>query len=388
MPFARKTRTELVAEYIEDIKTSLGLNEALLRFSNLNIIAKLQGAASHLMLGYLDWIAKQAVPFTATDENLEGWAALKNVFRIASENATGSITFNGVAGAIIPAGQEINRTADDTAFITLSETNFLADGDLAIEVKALEPGISANTEAGTAMQFAEGIDGVDNAGTVTTPITGGTDVESNESLFDRTMFAYQQTPHGGADVDYQRWAREVAGVTRVWINEYGAGPGTVVVYPMFDEQNTVHNGFPQGTDGGATLEPRIPTATGDQLAVADYIYGDERQPVTAEVHLDAPIADPKDFTITGLQDATQAIKDEITVAIENVFKEQGECVRKIINDATGDVTTTGSLVELSYIQVAIASIAGTTPFVITSPTANITTILGYLPTLGTITYEA
>lgn len=364
------------------------MNESLLRFSNLNIIANVQAAASHLQLGYLDWIAKQAVPFTATEENLEGWAALKKVYRKDSTKAQGHVTYNGIAGAIIPANTEITREADDTSYLTLFETTYLADGDLQIEVKAIEAGILSNTDVGTSMLLASAIDGVDSKGTVTTPITGGDDVEKDESLFNRMMFAYHQTPQGGADTDYMLWSREVAGVTRVWVNENGFGTGTLAVYIMLDEQNAAQNGFPQGTDGGATLEYRIPSATGDQLTVANHIYSDGRQPVTAEVHVVSPIATPQDFTITGLSGAAQETKAAIAVAIENVFKEQSEAVRKIINETTSTVTKTGSLVELSYIQVAIASITGTTPFVITTPTANITTELGYLPTLGTITYEA
>ncbi|MGE0109748.1 MAG: baseplate J/gp47 family protein, partial [Bdellovibrionales bacterium] len=222
------------------------------------------------------------------------------------------------------------------------------------------------------MVLGSAVDGVESSGSVTSVITGGADTETDDALFSRMLLAYQETAHGGAKNDYKRWALAVAGVTRAWDNPNGFGIGTVVVYIMFDDANADYDGFPQGTDGVAANEPRGIAATGDQLAVADYIFGDDRQPVTALVHVVSPIAFPVDFTITGLTAISDAKRAEISQAIKDVFREHAD--------------PKGGTVELSYIEVAIAAISGTTPFVITSPMANITPELGYLPTLGEITY--
>jgi uncharacterized phage protein gp47/JayE len=72
MPYARETLTQLLADAAADIKASLPGSDPLLRFSSLNIIAKLVAGFTNLLFGYLDWIAKQAVHFTATDEYLAG----------------------------------------------------------------------------------------------------------------------------------------------------------------------------------------------------------------------------------------------------------------------------------------------------------------------------
>src|SRR5260363_178601 len=69
-----------------------------------------QAALAHLHYGYLDWIARQGVPFTAEDEYLEGWAALKGVYRKPAQAAAGRVTFTGAPGAVIPKGAPLVRS--------------------------------------------------------------------------------------------------------------------------------------------------------------------------------------------------------------------------------------------------------------------------------------
>ena len=53
---------------------------------------------ANLLYGYLDWIARQSNPLTATGEALAGWAALKNVYAEAAQPAIGTATFTGSNG--------------------------------------------------------------------------------------------------------------------------------------------------------------------------------------------------------------------------------------------------------------------------------------------------
>ena len=78
------------------------------------------------------------------------------------------------------------------------------------------------------------------------------------------------------------------------------------------------------------------------------------------------------FTITGLTTASLTTRALIAAAIDGVFYLAG--------------TPTGGSVALSLIESAIAAISGTTGFVITVPSGNIATALGFLPVRGTITY--
>lgn len=371
MPFARPTLTELRDLVSQDIAAALPGTDPLLRFSNLSIMGEVLAGLTHLHYGYLDWIALQSNPATATDEYLEAWAALKGVTREPATSASGPVSFAGSNGTVLPAGTALSRADGKTFTTTTSGT--VSGGSVTVNATAdADPegltGAWGNMAAGSVLTLAASIDGINSNGTTGT-WTGGADIETDDSLKARMLERYQNPPHGGAAADYVAWAEEVPGVTRAWCVPNGAGAGTVQVFVMLDETESAHGGFPQGTDGVATLELRGTPATGDQLAVANHIYS--LRPVTALVSVYAPGAYTQNFTITGLASADPSVRTNVTSAISGVLRQYGEL---------------GGTVALSLIESEIAAVAGTSGFVITSPTANITAGAGQIPVLGTVTY--
>lgn len=379
MPYARPTLSDLRNQVAQDIAAGLVGSDPLLRFSSLNITGTAQANLANLHYGYLDWISLQAVPFTSTGEFLEGWAALKNVFRKPATQAgsvvPGKITFNGVPGTDIPLGTPLTR-GDGVGYTSTADAVVAGGGTAVVSAIAnADPtgltGAFGNCPVNTLMTLGQAIVGVQSNGTVTTAFTGGADIEKDDSLLSRMLQAYQNVPQGGATNDYVTWALKVNGITRAWCNGNGFGAGTVVLYVMLDQTEAAHNGFPQGVNGVAAAEARPATvATGDQLVVANYIF--PLQPVTALVYVCAPIAAAQNFTISGIAGASTATKAAIAAAIAGVFVQYG--------------TALGGTVDLSYIESAVAAISGTAGFVLTVPTGNITTAVGYLPTVGTINY--
>ncbi|EJM20164.1 putative phage Mu protein gp47-like protein [Pseudomonas sp. GM18] len=375
MPYPRPTLSELRARVASDITSGIPTADGLLRFSNLQILGKAVAGLDHLNYGYLDWIAKQAVPYTSSGEYLQAWAALKNVYQKTASFAGGSVTFPGTVGATIDSGTEISRS-DSFTFTTQASATVGVGGMVTVQVLADLAGEASNTPMGSLMTLGVSVDGISSSGAVTTAITGGADQEKEDALFQRMLEAYQNTPMGGSITDYPIWAKAVPGVTRAWCAPNSFGAGTVVVYVMFDEANAGHQGFPQGINGISSSDNRVTSgnlASGDQLTVANSIF--PKQPVTAMVYACSPIAAPKDFTITGLTGASIAVRAAVAAAISDVFMEQGAPL------------TDGSFVALSDIDSAIAALASTKGFVITSPVTNIANVLGYLPTLGSITYS-
>lgn len=372
MPFSRPPLSTIKSQVKTDIQTALPGTDPLLRFSNLGAIGVALSHQINALYGYLDWIAKQAVPFTASGEFLYAWGSLKNVMLAPASKATnGQVTFTGSNGAVIPEGHQLSRSDGTTYTVTAEAT--VANGTVTVSASADTAGLIGNAEVGTVINLAVAIAGVQATGSVTTAFTDGEDTETDDAFRTRMLRAYQQQPQGGCEHDYVTWALAAPGVTRAWANGNGFGVGTVVVYVMLDDVETEHGGFPQGTDGVATLETRVETtATGDQLAVANFLY--DLQPVTALVYAVAPVAVDIDFTISGLSGASATVKSAVSQAITDVFFTYGSPV--------GDLT-----LELSYIEAAIAAISGTTGFVITVPTGNITLQIGELPVLGTITYS-
>ena len=368
MPFERPSLSELRLEVKTDINSNLPGSDPLLRNSNLGILADAMAALAHGHYGYLDFIALNGVPFTATGEYLEAWASLKGVNRIPATKATGSVEFTGTAGAIIPAGTLIVR-GDGVEYTTDADITLDIAGEGTGTATASEAGAAGDCVSGSVLVLGVSIAGVNSNGEATTPFAGGADQEDDESLRSRMLLAYANPAQGGNANDYVQWAREVPGVTRAWTLANGMGVGTVVVYFMMDEVRSAFDGFPQGTDGGATDETRTTPAVGDQLLVANHIY--PLRPVTALVYAVSPIQNDIDLTIDNLGAASVATKAAIAAAVADVFSREG---------------APGATINLSSIESAIAAVANTAGFVITSPTDNIAQTTGQLPVLGVITY--
>lgn len=386
MPYSRPTLTQLRTQAAADISAGLPGADGLLRFSSLNILGTALAGLAQLQYGYTDWVSQQANPFTASEEFLEAWAALKNVFREAATQAglavPGQVTFPGTNTTQLPVGTPLVR-GDGVGFTTTS-LGTVTGGSVTVNAVAnADPsgltGAIGNCAVGTVMTLGTAIAGIQSTGSVTTAFTGGADVENDTSLRARMLQAYQNVPQGGASKDYVTWALEVNGVTRAWCNGNGFGAGTVVVYTMFDVTESANNGFPQGVSGVATLETRgTPTATLDLLAVANSIY--PLRPVTALVYSVAPAQQVVNFTITGSAGFSAATKALIASAIQGIFVLYGSPLSTVAGQ--------NGIIDISYINSAIAAISGTAGFVVTVPTGNIVGTTGQLPTLGTITWSA
>lgn len=379
MPFSRPTLTELRQQTAADIAAALPGVDALLRFSNLGIIGDVQAALANGQYGYLDWVALQSVPFTATGEFLEGWAALKGITRRAAAPAIGTVTFTATNGTVVPEGTVVNRT-DGVVYVTTADA---AAGSNAVScpVIASAGGAAGNAAVATAMALGTGISGVSSTGAVSTALIGGTDLETDPVLRSRMLAAYAAPAQGGALADYVAWALAVPGVTRAWVKPNSVGPGTVTVLFMMDTVEAAHDGFPQGTTGCSSYETRDAAATGDQLAVADALFA--LQPVTALVYAASPTPNTIGLTIAGISSASPTTKAAIGGAAAAAL---------VAGSAPGGLT------NVSAIEAAIAAVPGSDGFVITGisasqgsvtlgPAGNIQSNSGALPVLGSVTYQ-
>ncbi|MBV1835664.1 baseplate J/gp47 family protein [Acetobacter estunensis] len=370
MAYARPTLTELRQQALQDVQNGgiPGVTK-LLRFSVLYVLSMVLAGLTHLTYGYLDWIAKQAVPWTATDEWLEAWGALKSVYRKAATTSSGQIAFPVSGNADIPVGTEI--VADGVAVVTTSDS-VISNGIATVSCAAQSAGANGNIAAGAIATLSSPVPGVQTSGTVTVAFTGGADEEADEDLRTRIMAAYAKGGESGDEADYIGWAEDVAGVTRAWVNPLGAGAGSVVVYVMFDTVRAADGGFPQGADGAATAEMRYTTAAGDQLLVANALY--DVRPVTALVVVCSPIAQPVSFVIADLgDDNTSDNQAAITDALTDMFRR---------------LSAPGGTIHPNYWNEALAAI-GLSTFNVTSPSAPVVADnVGSMPILGTVSFSA
>ena len=345
-------------------------------------------AAVNGLYGYLDWIARMAVPFTAAGEFLAGWGAFKGLTYKGATQAALTVTYVAAGPATIDSGQAIGR-GDSAQFVTTATVSVEAAGNLVVPVQAVLAGAAGNTPPGAIMTLASPVSGVNSSGVAGAATTVGADVETDDNFRARVLTAFAQPPQGGALADYESWALAAAGVTRAWVQPLANGAGTVTVYIMMDAAESAFGGFPQGADGVATAETRAAAATGDQLTVANAIY--PLRPVTALVTVAAPAANPIAMTINGAAGWSSDTLAAVEAAIDTMLLALGSPGGvSLPNDAAAGVT------NLSAIETAIASVAGTAGFVITAVSCphgtatpggdgNVTSNTGYLATCGTIT---
>lgn len=367
MPFARPTLTELRNQSLQDITTSgvPGL-DGLLRNSVMRVLAWVMSGFAYAIYGYIDWIAREAVPFTATAEFLEAWAGLVGVLRKDASVASGRAQFNGVTNRVLPSGTPLRRI-DGVSYVTTADGTIDITGSVVVPIRATSPGRNTDGADQTPISISTPIAGINAGGFLVGAATGGADQERDDELRSRMLQRYRDPPQGGAIADYIEWSTQVPGCTRAWCLPHGWGPGTVVIFPMFDDANSANDGFPIGKDGCAENETRGPTAEGDQRAIAEHIF--PLQPVTALVYVAAPRPHPIDVTLYTLDPNTAEMQEQIVESIVGMLFVRGQV---------------GGTIYPSDFYEAILATPGLNRVTVASPSLAVTVPMGELPVMGAL----
>ena len=183
-------------------------------------------------------------------------------------------------------------------------------------------------------------------------LTGGADAEDDESLRDRLLQRQKNPPKAGTKADYVSWALAVSGVTRAWCYPQELGQGHVTVRFMTD--GMTENGIPN-----ETMIQRV----------TDYI--EHQMPVTAVLHVEAPIPKKLDITLDVFPE-DEKIKAKIQNAIEGV----------ILSEAV----PSGPILRTSLDR-AISSVGEVSSYRLISPTEDVPTKTGEILVPGKITWE-
>src|SRR5262245_52757924 len=274
MPFARPTLGELRQRIADDLMNKLPGADTRLRVNNLRAFSEVEAGVAHLLYGRLEWSFRQLFPDTAEREFLDRWASIWGVQRIPAAAASGVGTWQALPEARVPAGALIQR-ADGVRYVT-PEGASEHDGVIDLQLEAMTLGAIGNADPGTQLNLLTTFAGVAVQGVVADPgLAGGADEQSDALLLLAVLMRIQMPPHGGAAFDYVRWALEVPGVTRAWCYPLELGAGTVTVRFMMDDVRASNHGIPEPAD---------------VQRVAEHI--DPLRPVTADVHVAAPIPYP------------------------------------------------------------------------------------------------
>lgn len=350
MPFDRPTPTELLARIQAEFDSIIPASDARLRQSVEGVMARVLTMTSHELLSYLNWVSAQILPDTAESEFLDRHGSLWGIPRKAATAASGIIQLTGTIGVVVPSGT-ILRRSDEVDYKTTTEIVFSGATAL-VNVLADKTGANGNAASLTKINLGSPIAGVQTAGVVQSGgLSGGTDVETDAAYRGRIIERIRQPPQGGADFDYIRWAKEVAGVTRAWCYPNQLGIGTVVL--MFVMDDKVGSIIPSG---------------GEVTSVQSHV--DQMRPVTAEVTVGAPTPVALNFEIH-ITPSTAAIKTAIDAELKDLIRRE---------------SIPGGTLYLSRIREAISVAEGEFDHVLVTPTTNVVRSFGEITVLGTITW--
>lgn len=408
MSFERPTLTELVDRIQTDFESRLELVGAVLRRSMVYVLSRVVAGAAHMLHGHLEFLGRQLFPDLSEVEFLERQGALFGVTRNAPEFAAGDVIVWGTNATAIPSGSVLVR-ADATEYTTDALATIatltawaaltaytvgqlrrnggiiyqvitagtsagaggptgtdadITDGTVhwshvatgtAAVVVAVTASVAAedgNADSGVSLAFESPIAGANSDTTVAIAgLTGGADEESDDEYRIRVKARMSDPPQGGAEADYVAWAKEVAGVTRVWVYPLELGAGTVTVRFMRDDD----------------ADP-FPSA-GEVTEVADYI--ETVRPVTADVTVVAPTEDAIDFDFASITPDNADVRAAVEAELADFFSR---------------VPEPGSGVFLSALRTAIGQAEGVEDYDLTTPAADVAQTTGELATLGTVTW--
>jgi uncharacterized phage protein gp47/JayE len=344
--FERPTLTELVDRVEQDFVSRLGLDgAALLRRAVVRVLARVIAGAVHMLYGSLAYLVRQLFADTSDEAFLTRDASVLGMSPLPATYATGSVLVQGIAGALVDRGARLRSRAgveyETTAAVTVG-----VGGTAMAPISAALAGSGGNLVGGTALTWESPATGVSSNATVYAAAPGS-DAESLEAFRSRYLARRRSPPQGGAEADYIAWARDVAGVTRVWVSPFQLGAGTVVVRFV--------------RDNDPDPIPSLPAVAAVQARI------NQSKPVTAAVTVLAPIPKLWNFRLTLTPD-TSATRAAVQKSVGDLFTSAGR---------------PGGIITLSRVRTAIGAAAGVTDYTLVEPNADLTHMTGELPRVGT-----
>lgn len=370
---------------------SIGGFDAATPRNNVSETAKVLAGAQEEDYGRLDYVGRQAFVGTAEGQWLEKHAAQYEIARRPATTAAGAIVVSASAPISIAAGAQFQR-GDGWVYATTETALLPAGGSVSMQAVAVSnapinaagavdgSGPSGNCDLDTPLSVLSGVTGA-GASLATAAVAPGGMVGGAASEVDgdpwttdlgtlrgRLLWRLRNPPHGGAPSDYVLWASSVPGVTRVFVERRWRGPGTVRVFPLFD------NLFPGGIPDAARL-------ASVQAAIESVA------PAACVVTVAAATPRAIDVAVQGLQPNTAAEQAAVRTELAAAFL-------RLSRVAGVDYAVPGMdylCAPFSFAQIwiaqAVASAANEKRAVLLAPLADIVIPAGSIPVLGNVSFS-
>ena len=366
MAFSIPSLKDLTERARQAFRSNLKGSDAWLWPNNVYVSAKVIAGTAYEVLGFADYISRQKFALTADSENLDRHGEEIGLSRRPATPASGYVRLTATGAASVVAGAVFSRT-DGVRYAATASAGIASAGTFDVPVEATASTKATNGIAGTALTIVSGVTGSATAVIGPDGITGGGDLEDDESFRARILFRKRNPPHGGSPSDYVIWASAISGVTRVFVERQYAGPGTVRVYPLMDDAFT--NGIP---------------SAGAIQTIADYIA--TQAPAGAAVAVTAPSAEVIDVTIQGLTPNNTPTQEAVLAELRDAFLRLGRVAGADTPVASLPFLATPFTFSRSWLWQAAANASGEERHAITAPAADVTIAAGSIPVLGTVTF--
>ncbi|PTQ68134.1 baseplate J/gp47 family protein [Pseudomonas sp. GV071] len=301
MAFVANTYENILAGILRDIR-SLQPQADIGSDSDNYVRAAAFAAATEGLYQKLAWLYRQIFPDTADEEELLHVAALRKVLRKEAVAATGTVRLSGVAGVELLQGASLKHIASGAVFNLLDSVRMGSDGTATVAVKAAVAGAALNALSGPLSVTSPPL-GLDAAAAFVQPTEGGEDQESIDSVLARYLDILQKPPAGGADYDFERWAKEVPGVAGAIALPRRRGAGTV------DVVITASNGAPS---------PEVTAACQAAIEAQCSVIADVQVfvPALRVVNCSARVELDSDYHLEDVQVAAQAAYEALLGALQ------------------------------------------------------------------------
>jgi uncharacterized phage protein gp47/JayE len=220
-----KQAWEIKSGILEQLKNTLSKIEGSYNYD----IAASTAIQIEEIYQYAKWLETQCFPWSVNeDEYLDAHLAEFGLERRGATAATGTITIEGKASAIISSGSIVVSTSG-VKYTTLENVLLDANGKGSCSIECLETGTVGNCGVGDIQYFETAIKDVYKCYNEDA-IESGFDIEPFEEAMTRMYEKARNPAHSGNVNDYTNWAKSISGVGKVKVisaGEYDVEPGHV-----------------------------------------------------------------------------------------------------------------------------------------------------------------
>lgn len=326
---------EIAKRMKDDLKNPPNKVEGSFAADNIQAVAK----EIEKLYGYIDWLIDMHFAETATDEFLDAKGKEVGVFRKKETRATGVARFYGKSNTFIPGGFVVSTNGND--YYTTKMAYIGKDGYVDIEIASNKKGEGTNAPENSEFTFnrLNGLERVTN----TKAISGGANLESDESLRERILLKMRYPGTSGNKYHYMHWAMEVDGVGRVRVFPLWKGPGTVKVSILDSMQRPATKELIQAVqehiDHGGERQGEALAPIGALLTVSTASV--KKLNIAAKIDLDASTSKNKSMVVDEFKTLLQAYIDA-----EISYKKNRLTVAKVI-DILYSIESVADITELT-----------------------------------------